>query len=136
MIIYVATYIYIYIYIPSRYIFIPLVNIGVPMVVYLYGVLGVLSCFVFRSFFLFLRRPFFGRGPPLCCSFLFRCFFSVNVNFMLLFVIFKRLHFDTHSQRRRQHRPCQHQNRRSHRWNHPQNQMYLPSPRRQNPRTL
>ena len=59
MIIYVATYIYIYLY-----IFIPLVNIGVPMVVYLYGVLGVLSCFVFRSFFLFLRRPFFGRGPP------------------------------------------------------------------------
>ena len=95
----------------------------------------LLLCFSF-IFFFFLRRPFFGRGPPLCCSFLFRCFFSVNVNFILLFVIFKRLHFDTHSQRRRQHRPCQHQNRRSHRWNHPQNQMYLPSPRRQNPRTL
>ena len=73
-------------------------------VLYLYGVLGVLSCFVFRSFFFFFSGDhFLEKDPSLCCSFLFRCFFSVNVNFMLLFVIFKRLHFDTQPQSRRHH---------------------------------
>ena len=63
-------------------------------VLYLYDVLGVLSCFVFRSFFYFCSGDhFLEEDPPFVVHFYLLVFFSVNVNFRLL-LIFKRLHFD------------------------------------------